>query len=301
MSNTWRAVLFGLVQALVLTCGIAWAQDTTEEEGGIIGTGILGILQTDTLWKINGLTIDVAPDAQVRSPLGLKTPDDVTDGAVLALSVAAIGDRWAATDIRQIYPLVGPVEQVLETGIVVMGTVATLTAVPLADWPEVGAWIAVSGVWKGNAIAASAVQVLPEQTQAMITGTLVRDAAGVPMIGDTLILDVDPADFASGDVVEILGTLTTRGLLAQTVLPGPFTNRPDIVMSQGFLSQPDDTGFYTLLGSGSTAIAADPHMINPDAQVMRCDFNGILAGTNGTVHGAQVAVLAAQLGCDFAQ
>ena len=149
-----------LATGLALLCSATLAISETEEdrEGGIIGTGIVGEITALGSIYVNDQHIEI--DAQM--PVVGAVPDaragDLQPGETVAVIATPEGEDWRARHIRQILPLVGPVAEVGDGALTVMGVYVaheTLTAPP-----QPGDWAAISGQWRMDGLYASKIQVL---------------------------------------------------------------------------------------------------------------------------------------------
>ncbi|MBL4813696.1 MAG: hypothetical protein JKX69_15365 [Rhodobacteraceae bacterium] len=273
-----RQILFAL--ALILSPLSLFAQDG-EREGGIIGTGIYntGIFGTITALGsiyVNGQHVLLDPVMPVASAASDMTASDLRPGHIVAIVVVQAGDVWQALHIRQIMPLLGPVEALSETHITVLGTQVELSG-PLSA--ELGDWVAVSGLWRAQTVVASLVETVAEPPFARISGSYFgTNEDGNDLIGDTVIIGLQTEHLREGDFVRAIGHPVPGGLEVTALETDMFGGAVGIVQAKGYLSAPRPSGLYTVLGTGLVAYTDMPAMINTQISSIRCGENGGLGG-----------------------
>jgi hypothetical protein len=279
------------------------SQNNQDREGGIIGTGVTaydlvqleaGIYGTITALGsiyVNGHHIGIDDELAVRGSAVLTQAGDLQPGHPVAVVVRRSGDGadgydWRAVDLRHVAPLVGPVDQRQAEAMTVLGTEVRLPAGVTA--PEVGQWVAVSGLWQGDQVVASRVDVVADSAvtgqdrTAQISGSFDGlNSDGSFRIGQTLIRGLIPEHLKPGMRVRVLGTPVAGGLSAQTLEAGLFDGDVDVQHVEGYYSIPAPDGRYTVLGSGLIAYTTRPEMISTSDPVFRCGQAGALIGLAG--------------------
>ncbi|MCB2109755.1 MAG: hypothetical protein H6895_13850 [Defluviimonas sp.] len=247
---------------------VADSSKAQTKEGGIIGTGIVGIV-TDlgSIW-VNGQHIRYDPGTEVEGPFGTRPASALRPGDCVAVLAEPEGDGWRALSIREMRALVGPVETVGAGHLTVMGIAVDTKGAKMTATPKTGDWVAVSGLWKEDGVMASKVDPAPGD-MAMVSGSF-SDAGGIPRVGAVTLDGIRPHHARPGDVMTAMGHPGTGTIDAETVELGIFAQEPGTVIAQGYLSRPVEGGFYTLLGSGLVAFAQDPEMTVPDAPLLYC-------------------------------
>lgn len=169
-----RAVLLGIGALALASCAPTGPEPRNVEvadrpsEGGIGGTGIIGILNDPATLSINGLDLAAAPDLEVRDVFGQRQLADLAAGQ--ALNVEAYSDAdgmLVARSIGVTYPLIGPIDVVTDNGFRVLGVeVAVEPGAPIVGpdgvefVPAPGQQVAVSGVWRADDVVATRVDLL---------------------------------------------------------------------------------------------------------------------------------------------
>ena len=263
-----------LLLALLFSATTLTAQESEEpREGGLTGTGIVGLVSADGRVEINDLVLTVPDTATVASPLGDIAVQDLQPGDMVALQLGGDRQDMSVIAARQVIQLIGPISAVTDVSYTVLGTTITR---PASSNAGIGEWIAVSGHWREDGIVASRVEVLSPQQTIYMQGTYEPTASGVGRIGNTLIRGVLPAADKPGTVIRVTGQASGDMLIADTVVVGQFAAPVRFVLSQGYLSVPDITGHYTVLGTGISSITTQPEMIDQHDFVTVCGVDGSL-------------------------
>ena len=272
MKTTTLTVFFALFCAVFPVS----AQDSDTREGGLTGTGIVGIITKLGSFFVNNQRVTYAPDTSVQSVLGELPAGALVPGDTVATQVVRVGESWVARDIRQIHPIIGPISARSGDFLTIMGTKVDLTDVDTPDL-NLGDWVAISGLWRENEIAASRVKVIPAQQQGTILGSFLDTSENASfMMGGSRVSGIAPRHATFGDVLQASGTPQPTGLEAKVIKLGLFDVDIGIVLVQGHLSQPTAAGQYTVLGGGLTSFTEQPEMIAPDQRVMSCGADGLI-------------------------
>ncbi|WP_370229656.1 DUF5666 domain-containing protein [Cognatishimia sp.] len=280
--------LLRLLLSAALTLSVASAalagDEESEQEGGILGTGILGTVTALGSIFVNGQHIRFAPDLEVSEGATVAMARQLRPGHTVAVIATQHDDSWQASYIRQIAPLVGPVQSKAAGQIMVMGTAVLDAGLDTTDL-NVGDWVAVSGLWRSDTIVASRIESVSPDSQAQIEGTVFDVTPGQPLrIGGTEITGFAPRHLSDGDVVRAFGTTTGNALRADRLEAGVFAGKPHVVFSEGYFSVPEPSGVYTLLGSDIVSYTDNPEMIDPSSRQFVCNSNdrlfAILADQN---------------------
>ncbi|MES0811499.1 DUF5666 domain-containing protein [Roseibium sp. SCPC15] len=271
-----RVRLIATATALILGAFQAFAQDSEEREGGIVGTGIVGeIIRLGSIF-VNDQKIEISDTMQVTGSVPDITAGDLKPGHTVAVVAALEDDIWNAQHIRQVLPLVGTVEAVGDQLLTILGT-----EVEIEDHfaqVTVGDWVAVSGFWQEGRVRASRLELLPDwQGEAQVSGTFFRASSGEPdRVGNTAISGIVPQHLSSGDLVRISGKPVPGGIEAERLETGLFDATVGIVQVEGYFSAPQPDGLYTVLGSGLVAYTDQPGMIDVSVRTLQCGANGKL-------------------------
>ncbi|WP_171173277.1 DUF5666 domain-containing protein [Ruegeria sp. HKCCD8929] len=278
----------------------AAAQEGEEREGGIIGTGIVGTVTEIGSIYVNGQHIMFDPDLVVSDSLDVVTAGDLRPGHTVAVIAQPEDEIWRATYIRQVLPLVGPVDEIEGQHMTILGT--EIRAAGRIESVSVGDWIAVSGLWHDDDVRATKLSAVPEdKRQAQISGTFLgRDNQGRVVIGNTAVFGMDLLHLAPGDVVRATGVVAPGGIQALRFETGLFTQPVRIMQVEGYLSVPLPDGLYTILGSGLVAYTRRPGMISTSQKVVQCGAGGALGEVPGeALQDSETRQAAEKLNCGF--
>lgn len=296
--NVFSRVLAAIL-AWVLIFGAAQARDDEEREGGIIGTGIVGTVADLGSIHVNGQRIRFDDAMPVSGSVSPMTAKELKAGHTVAIIAVHDKDGWHARHIHKVLPLVGQVSAVDSAEVTVLGTRVAITQVQ-AD-VNVGDWVAVSGLWRGARVLASQIDVLEgDDHQARLSGSyLGADPDGRTTVGGSVVSGIEPQHLQPGDVLRISGKPQVGGLAAVTMETGLFDEPVGLVQVQGYYSQPQSNGLYTILGSGLVAYTDQPEMIDTGQVVIQCGTMGRLGEVSGDGAGDpdQTALLRSALNC----
>jgi hypothetical protein len=267
-----QRILASFLLAICLTVGavgVAMAEDKEEREGGIVGTGIVGTNTELGSVYVNGQHVRFDENQVVASPLGNRPASSLVPGETVIVEAAREGDAWHASSIRAYLPIVGPISSVAPRHLEVMGALVEIPddAISISSFAGTelaeGDWIAASGLWKGDTVTASRIERIVRLPLASVVGTYRSDGAA-KRVGPVRMRGADIQHARLLDVLTVQGTPTPDGLDVESVAIGLFTGPVGEVLFEGYLSQPDIEGAYTVQGSGLLAYVPSPTMtINP--------------------------------------
>ncbi len=250
--------------------GAAAAQDKEEREGGIVGTGIVGTITEVGSIYVNGQHIRFDQDQSVASPLGERLASTLVAGETVIAEAIRDGDAWHARSLRAYLPIVGPVTKIVEGQIEILGALVEVSenAASIAELAggaiTEGDWVAVSGLWRGGVVVASRIERVDPLPMASVVGTY-RSEAGEGRVGSVRMLDIDIQHARPLDVLTVQGAPTPDGIEVEAVTIGLFTGPVGEVLIEGYLSEPNIEGAYTVQGSGMLAFVANPGMsVDPE-------------------------------------
>ena len=230
-----------------------------EKEGGIIGTGVLGQITALGSIHVNGLRIGFAPDMALD---GIDGTDQLAPGMTVAAAVHETDDGWDAISLRRLPILVGPVTGGGEAmGVPVLGDAL----------PESG-WVRIDGFWSEDGIVASRIEPVAP-ANAFASGPY--DPRG--RVGQVPFGGMTPEHLEPGDIITVSGAFENGQLGVDVLQKGLFLNaEPHLILAEGYLSVPDATGVYRMIGVGVTAYTEQPAMVNTQEKVLRCAYGGAM-------------------------
>lgn len=239
-----RAVLIGLTALAACTAvGCTPRREDTAmdnrrppdrpDEGGVGGTGIVGILYGTGSLLVNGLRIETPSDVQVRDAFGPRRLDELALGQSLTVEAATGADgTLIARSITANHPLIGPIEALTGDGFRCLGVNvlvepgARLTGPDgKAFVPALGQRVAVSGLWHGDGVAADRIDLLADSQGPVVVGGEIKagKAPGALRLGAlNLTLPRGTAAPPVGSFVTAVGRRLGTALLAEQVTLGRF-------------------------------------------------------------------------------
>ncbi|MEM7644207.1 MAG: hypothetical protein AAF366_17030 [Pseudomonadota bacterium] len=241
--TTRRSVLTLLAGSALAACQptapVVVTRDAPDPfEGGIGGTGIVGVLTDFGSLIVNGLRVELTTGTTIATPFGRVTEGALVPGQALTIVANRSADRLVARHVRIDHALVGTVAPDL-----------TVNGVPVR--PEAGAVgrlipgqrVAISGLWAGVGVSASRID--PADTLADPLDAAAPDiVAGVAGTGGPTgrILGGQPVQLpdgvaASGDYV------AARGRYSDGVLTASITRRGRFVTGAASLRQLSVEGY----------------------------------------------------------
>lgn len=270
------SVLIAVLTSMWAFSSIA-AEDNDEREGGIVGTGIVGIINSLGSIHVNGQIIDFPPNFPITSPLGPRIASSLKPGETVVVEAVRDGDKWTANSIRHITPLLGSASLAPDGSLSVLGSDVIVTSdtvfqdIVISDIKNDSTWLAIDGIWNKQVLIASYIRKIEPRSNAQVTASYL----GMSTKTDARIGGVRVDQFRTqhaklGDVVTVVGAPHNEGLSAQIITRGLFKNKLTRKLVEGFLSQPDDTGRYTVYGSGSVAYASPTNARMPNGRGIHC-------------------------------
>jgi Domain of unknown function (DUF5666) len=239
-----------------------FASSHDPDDGGIGGTGVFGTVSGLGSLRVNGLLLETSGATAVETLAGAPVlPGDT----VAAEAVRRIGARLLATRLAAFHPLIGPLEQSADGGWMVLGTRVLLAAdTPVRDTRSAastpsaalrpGRMVAVSGLWRNEAVVATALRLLPDAPPFAVLRGLLRAQDGAVLLGGTRV-DAQglPAAPPVGRFVTLHGRPAPRGLAVEAVEERPlavFSGRVSALSVEGFIAPNRDEPGHHLSGFG---------------------------------------------------
>lgn len=273
-----RQTVLALLSAFFLCIApfLAHAVEKPKEdrEGGIIGTGIVGIITELGSIIVNGQRVTFPQDAVANSDIGGRMATSLTPGETVVVVARKMPADWQAESIHLHYPIIGPVA-LKDGALTVLGVDLDLSdAVDethlMSPRLKNGDWIAVSGLWKGETLMVSKLTAVDPQKSGTLSGSYMPGSVDTFMIGGARISGLDLTHVKPGDSVTVTGRPEPEGLKAQTVRIGLFSGPMETIIAQGYMSQPTASGLYTILGSGVVSFTDQPQMIDTQTAGVFC-------------------------------
>jgi len=223
-----RRIFASILLVVCLSVGLfgtAAAQDKEEREGGIVGTGIVGTITELGSIYVNGQHIRFDQNLSVVSPLGERPASTLVAGDTIVAEAIRQGDGWNARSLRAYLPIVGPVTKIIESQIEILGALVEVpeSVSSIAELAGIGInegdWVAVSGLWRGDAVVASRIERIDPLPMASVVGTY-RSDGGEDRVGAVRMIGVDIQHARPLDVLTVQGAPPQNGIDRAPPEPG---------------------------------------------------------------------------------
>ena len=285
-----RLLLASSGAALLAGCAptLPARSDQDPLEGGIGGTGIVGVLSDFGSLLIAGLSLTHSAKVETHPDLGNA---ELAVGQSLTVFAQAQRSRIVARYIRRTPPLAGPRGRPGRPGAAfsVNGVDVVTEPGTLGQLPGTNQRVVVHGVWRGDAVVASRFETGGNQD--MIAGTLAR-RSGRLVLGTTP-LDIDAPHLQPGTYATAFGRFVAGRLQVDTLDVGRFgfQGGPQITLDQlaieGFLEPSAQLPGHRISGLG--------HSFDASAKVSD------LAGRRAVYFGPYTGAFATRQALGFAE
>lgn len=159
-----------------------WAQDgPTPVEGGIGGTGIVGILTDFGSLIVAGQLVETTARTQISDIFGPRPLESLALGHSLTIEAALSPEGLIARRVHVTYPVIGRIDAVRADGLALKINGIDVHLASPSPLAETGVRVAVSGLWEDQHLRASLLEPAPSDID-VIAGT-VHGALGDPHIG----------------------------------------------------------------------------------------------------------------------
>lgn len=250
-------------------------------EGGIGGTGIVGVVTALGSIHVGGRRVVLPGDADVTDAFGAVASDAIRPGHSVTVEAATVAGALTARRVRVTHPLVGRLVVGPEGLLSVLGV--PVRTEPGITVPAAGTIVAVSGLWQGTGVVASRLDPRPAGTLSAVAGEVSSGPGGLRLGGVPVRLApgemLEPGTFAT-----VIGPWEDGRLLATRVEPGRFFGSAGPLVQllvEGYLEPVEPAPFFAVSGLG--------HSFDPAAQLAavaerRALFAGPYTGLFSVAH-----------------
>ncbi len=241
---------------------------TGNREGGVGGTGIVGVITGFASICVNGVEVQFDADTPVSENGQPGSARQLAVGQVVAIRAGGTGSEVSASRITMIHAAVGPVDAInMAAGeFTVLGqTVRPLDKKMMAD-VKIGNWVRVSGHRLAqDEIAASRIEPIAAQALAQLIGTISGLADdSITVEGTRVRVDArqKAGELAVGREVVISGQWDGRELRAQRIESDPVSDslgKVDHVVLEGYIHKLEGNQLH--LGHSRVTL-------NPDVRIL---------------------------------
>ncbi|MEM8571730.1 MAG: DUF5666 domain-containing protein [Pseudomonadota bacterium] len=213
-----RTAILGGFAALALPRG-GWGQER-EIEGGIGGTGIVGVLTDFGSLVVGGRLVASDRETVITDGFGPVPESSLAIGDSLTVEASGSADALIARRVHVTHPLVGEITQISRDLVVINGTEVVLPSG--ARSAQIGQRVAVSGLWRENRVIASRLSPARSDLD-LVAGDVTRGLSGVA-VGGVPVTNTLPNQ-ASGSFATVSGRYNTDAdrLVVQTARGDRFT------------------------------------------------------------------------------
>ena len=249
-----RAFLTGAASTGLVACtpgGLPTQDKRAPIEGGIGGTGIVGLLTDDQRLALNGLSLRTDAQTQWRDAYGPVRPEDLRQGMPVTVQARSLRGELVATRVRRDVPLVGVLVS-RDGGLAVNGV--TLRLEPdAAVAASPGMRVMVSGLWQGARVVTRRIDPAAGDGRDVIAGDVHRIAGGMA-IGPLALVSTGAAPRPEAlSFATALGRYSADGFAATELTPGRFAasvNRLRALSIEGYLEPLDTAPGFRVSGLG---------------------------------------------------
>ena len=288
------ASLLLLLSSVFLTgCAMpkGWHVASNDDEGGIIGTGIIGTVTGLGSIYVNGVRIAYDTNLKVQTAFSEESPEQLIPGDTVKVEANWKEGGYHAMSIERYRPIIAPIEAIADdrSWIEALGTRIRIDKTTQVYWKNdvadrrmlsVGAWIAVDGIWQGKDVIASNIRRIEPSALASVRGVVGKPDGRPLSVGGVRVDSARDIDVEPGSVIAVQGTIKEDEdgsyLTAEKVAVKQFSSAVRHVLVEGFVSTPSTDGAYTVYGTGLTAFVDDPE---EPMDRRRSVFCGTLNGT----------------------
>lgn len=253
-------------------------------EGGIGGTGIVGVITGFGSILINGLKVEVTNRTKVRSALGNSGLDALASGQSVTIEAVRTDAGLRARIITQDQLLIGTLMHG-SGGLSVNGVPVQREASSLGR-ADAGARVAVSGVWRGAGVVASRIDVVADGGPDVISGTIAHGRQSALSIGAANVALSGAARGADGRFSVAVGHAKDGLFQADTLMQERFAGFTSLtqIAAEGFLEPSETAPGFRIAGLGHS-FAKDTRLgaIKQRRAVYFGQYDGLFGANRGFV------------------
>ena len=249
-----RRHMIGLMGATAIS-GCAPAISTAQLgddpfEGGIGGTGIVGLMTGTGSVLVNGLRVEVPSDASLFVAGQPTTSDALVPGVALSIVAAMRSGRFEARRVDVDIPLIGILQR-QATGFAVNGTPLKIEAgVTAAN--RTGQRVAAHGVWQADGTVRTSL-ITPASGADVVSGVLALGSDVGWQIGQTPVIQPAGLRLTAGQFVVARGAFMDGVLTASSVQVGRFRQGAETIRQlsvEGYLEPVATAPGFAVSGLG---------------------------------------------------
>lgn len=259
-------------------------------EGGIGGTGIVGVVTDLGSVVIGGQRVLLDAATGISDGFGPRRAEDLRRGHSLTVEAETRDGGLVARRIRIDHAVVGAVDRLARDGRAMRVAGVDVRLEPgIQSLAQEGARVAVSGLWKGESVVASRVDVLGGSGPDLLSGAVAGTSGAARLGGLALETGAFPAP-APGVFVTATGRAEAGRFAADRIDEGRFTGAAGPLrrlVVEGYLEPIPQAPDFTIAGFG--------HTFDRDADVAP------LADSRALFLGPYTGVFAVEVGLPLAE
>lgn len=202
---TRRAMIVGASACILLPRTSFGQSIEAPVEGGIGGTGIVGLLTEFGSLIVAGNYVQTDKTTRFTDGFGAIREADLRLGNSLTVEAQGGPDQLVARRVHVTHPLVGRVEQLTQGGRLLRINGVDVVLARGVPTVRVGAFVKVSGVWRGQSVIGSAVEIV-KPTQHLVSGDVSRASGfNVMQVGGTKVRGAGVGSLQPGGFATAVG------------------------------------------------------------------------------------------------
>lgn len=171
-------VTAGCAQRFTETAAREGGSSDRPSEGGVGGTGIVGVVHDLGSLLVNGLRVEIPESVAARDAFGPLASERVGIGHSVTIEAAQTAEgALVARSLALVHPLMGPIDKVTAGGFECLGVSVDLEAGAILKGPDgdfalaPGQNVSVSGLWRDDSVVAARVDLRdPAATDVVVAG-----------------------------------------------------------------------------------------------------------------------------------
>ncbi|MEM0950160.1 MAG: DUF5666 domain-containing protein [Pseudomonadota bacterium] len=219
-------------------------------EGGIGGTGIVGLLTEFGSLRVNGLRVETTDRTVFQTPFEIVSEEAIRRGMALTIVARRTGNGMEARNVQISWPVIGTVTGASGRFRVNGVPVRVEQGAPGRMTP--GVRVAVSGAWTPDGLVASRIDQA-DQPDDVIAGVAERTGPTGLTVGGAPVRFSRGATPSAGSFVTVKGRMGAEGFEARTLAEGRFGDGAETLRQlsiEGYLEPVDTAPGYRVAGLG---------------------------------------------------
>ncbi len=227
--------------------------DRRPAEGGIGGTGIVGLVTEFGSLIINGIKVATSRTTSYSDATGRISEDQIRLRDALTVEAETRSGRLIARRVHVNHPLIGQVQTVTRNGAELrVNGVTVMVEQQARGQAQPGARVKVSGLWSGNRVIASAITAT-DLSQDVVSGEATRHGTTTFLNGVMIQPETLRKGIAVGQFATVMGRYAYGRIYADDVTLNRFTGAAGALKRlsvEGYLDPADTAPGFKISGFG---------------------------------------------------